>query len=71
MRKTLIVTVLTLAALSLSGCGCSRPFGRWFNRGDACETDPCATGGIMPRATVNYPVTIPPGAEILPGPANP
>jgi hypothetical protein len=54
----------------LSGCGCNRSFGRWFNRGDACEPDPCANG-IMPRATVNYPVTIPPGAEILPGPANP
>lgn len=70
MRKILTLIILTMAAVSLSGCGCNRSFGRWFNRGDACEPDPCANG-IMPRATVNYPVTIPPGAEILPGPANP
>lgn len=65
MRKILAITILTVVAVSLSGCGCNRPFMRWFNRGDQCEVDPCATG-IMPRATVGYPATIPPGAEILP-----
>lgn len=70
MRTILTITILTLASLSLAGCGCNRPFARWFNRGDPCDVDPCAPGGILPRATVNYPVTIPPGAEILP-PANP
>lgn len=70
MRNLVFMALLASAALSLPGCGCTRPFSRWFNRGDACEVDPCATG-VMPRATVNYPVTIPPGAEIIPVPANP
>jgi len=70
MRKILTITVLTFSTLAISGCGCNRPFGRWFNRGDACNIDPCAAGGMLPRATVGYPVTIPPGAEILPVPAN-
>ena len=70
MRKILVMTVLTAVALAMSGCGCNRPFRRWFNRGDPCEVETCPPGGIMPRATVNYPATIPPGAEILPVPGN-
>jgi hypothetical protein len=70
MRKILFMTVLTTVAIALSGCGCNRPFARWFNRGDPCDVDPCAPAGILPRATVNYPATVAPGAEILPVPSN-
>ena len=41
MRKILTLMILTMAAVSLSGCGCNRSFGRWFNRGDACEPRAC------------------------------
>ena len=69
MRKLFAITVVSLVALAVAGCGSCRPFA-WFNRGDRCDVDPCATG-VLPRATVSYPATIPPGAEILPLPSNP
>ena len=69
MRMIFAIAVVTLMAVPLSGCGCNRPFANWFNRGDRCDVDPCATG-VLPRATVSYPATIPPGAEILPVPSN-
>ena len=68
MKKILAITILSLVALSLSGCGCSRPFANWFNRGSSCAPpDPCA-----PRATLFGGGQVPPGAEIVtPYPVNP
>ena len=66
MRKILAIAALSLVALSLSGCGCSRPFANWFTRGGSCAPpNPCASG---PQATL-YPGSAPPGVEMYP--ANP
>lgn len=73
MRKMIGLIVLSLVALSLSGCGCTRPFSSWFNRGGACAppaADPCV-GGMAPRATLFGGGQIPPGMEIAPYPVNP
>ncbi len=51
MRKIWMLTLLALAALGMSGCGCTRPFASWFNRGDNCGPPPCNTGGGGPYAT--------------------
>lgn len=68
MRKILAIAALSLVALSLSGCGCNRPFANWFNRGSSCApVDPCATG---PRATLFGGGQVPPGAEVLQYPVN-
>lgn len=69
MRKILVVAALSLVALSLSGCGCNRPFANWFNRGASCApVDPCANGA--PRATLFGGGQIPPGVEVVPYPGN-
>ncbi len=68
MRKFLALAALSLVALSLSGCGCNRPFANLFNRGGNCApVDPCATG---PRATLFGGGQVPPGAEVLQYPTN-
>ena len=69
MKKLLAVAILSLVALSLSGCGCSRTFSSWFNRGSSCApADPCA---VAPRATMFGGGQVPPGAEIVtPYPTN-
>ena len=68
MRKILAIAALSLVALSLSGCGCSRPFANLFNRGGSCApaASPCASG---PQATLYGGGQIPPGVELYP--ANP
>ena len=64
MRKIFAIIALSLLALSLSGCGCNRPFANWFNRGGSCApVDPCANG---PRATLFGGGQIPPGVEMVP-----
>lgn len=51
MKKIWMLTLLALAALSMSGCGCNRPFLNWFNRSsDNCGPPPCNTGAGMPYA---------------------
>ena len=69
MRKILVVAALSLVPLSLSGCGCNRPFANLFNRGGSCAPiDPCANGA--PRATLFGGGQIPPGVEVVPYPGN-
>jgi hypothetical protein len=69
MQKMILMIALSVAALSLSGCGCSRPFASWFNRGGSCApVDPCAGA---PRATLFGGGQIPPGVEVTPYPTNP
>ena len=68
MKKMFAIVALSLFALSLSGCGCTRSFSSWFNRGGSCApaADPCA-----PRATLFGGGQVPPGAEIVtPYPVN-
>ncbi|WP_145099630.1 hypothetical protein [Anatilimnocola aggregata] len=49
MKKIWTLTLLALAALSMSGCGCNRPFMSWFNRSsDNCGPPPCNTSAGMP-----------------------
>ena len=68
MRKIIAIAALSLVALSLSGCGCNRPFANLFNRGGSCAPapSPCASG---PQATLYGGGQIPPGVEVYP--ANP
>ena len=68
MRKMIAIAALSLVALGLSGCGCSRPFANLWNRGGSCAPDPCATG---PRAALFGGGQIPPGVEVVPYPVNP
>lgn len=48
MKKIWILTLLALAAISLSGCSsCGGGlFGNWFNRGSNCGPPPCNTGAV-------------------------
>ena len=69
MRKILAIAALSLVALCLSGCGCSRPFANLFNRGGSCApaASPCASG---PQAALYGGGQIPPGVEVVPYPGN-
>ena len=67
MRKMFAFAAVVGFALAQTGCGCTRPFTNWFNRGDDCNPPACTTGGAggwMPRAT-GYAPSGPP--MILPG----
>ena len=68
MKKLFALAAVGLA-LSQTGCGCTRPFTNWFNRGDDCNPPACTTGGgaggWMPRSTTGYAPSGPP--MILPG----
>lgn len=65
MKRLFLLASMAVVALSVSGCGCNRPFMNLFSRGDNCEPV-CAPGGSAwaPRATM-----FPPAApQVLPGP---
>ena len=65
MKKIWILTLLAMAAVSLSGCSsCGSGgglFRNWFNRGDNCGPPPCASnvGGGAPYG-VGSPVMLAP-----------
>ena len=72
MRKLLVVSFIALTLAPLTGCNsCGRPFSRWFNRGDSCETcvdtNHCPPGqpGLLGSPVLSAPY----GGESLPGPA--
>lgn len=64
MKKIWILTLLAMAAVSLSGCsscGGGGLFGNLFNRGDNCGPPPCASnGGGGPVYSSGSPVMLAP-----------
>jgi len=61
MKKIWILTLLAVAAVSLSGCSScgGRGLFGWFNRGDNCGPPPCAANVGSPVYSAGSPVMIP------------
>ena len=73
MKKVWILTLLAVAAVSLSGCSsCGGGlFGNWFNRGSNCGPPPCASNVGPPVYSAGSPVMLAPEAGPAYGPAGP
>ena len=73
MKKVWILTLLAVAAVSLSGCSsCGGGlFGNWFNRGSNCGPPPCASNVGPPVYSAGSTVMLAPEAGPAYVPAGP